>query len=80
MTAAAQRDRLIVALAALNPGDRDVLQLVAQEELTYEQVAAALDIPVGTVRSRLHRARVTIRAALGGTNPMHVEEEVVSGG
>lgn len=80
VTAAAQRDRLIAALAALSPGDRDVLLLVAQEELTYEQVAAALDIPVGTVRSRLHRARMTIRAALGGTNPLHVEEEVVSGG
>jgi RNA polymerase sigma-70 factor (ECF subfamily) len=80
VTATAQRDRLIAALAGLTPGDRDVLLLVAQEELRYEQVAAALDIPVGTVRSRLHRARVTLRAALGGTNPMNVEEEVVSHG
>jgi RNA polymerase sigma factor (sigma-70 family) len=80
VTATAQRDRLIAALADLTPGDRDVLLLMAQEELRYEQVAAALDIPVGTVRSRLHRARVTIRAALGGTNPMNVEEEVISHG
>jgi RNA polymerase sigma-70 factor (ECF subfamily) len=79
-TAAAQRDRLIAALADLTPGDRDVLLLIAQEELRYEQVAAALDIPVGTVRSRLHRARVTLRAALGGTNPMNVAEDVVSHG
>jgi RNA polymerase sigma factor (sigma-70 family) len=74
VTAAAQRDRLLTALGGLNPADRDVLLLVAQEELTYEQVAAALDIPVGTVRSRLHRARVTIRAALGGANPMNAED------
>jgi len=80
VTATAQRDRLIAALAGLTPGDRDVLLLVAQEELRYEQVAAALDIPVGTVRSRLHRARVTLRAALGGVNPMNVEEEVISHG
>lgn len=52
------------ALAALEPGDRDVVLLVAWEDLTYEQVAAALDIPVGTVRSRLHRARRLLRAAL----------------
>ena len=80
VTATAQRDRLIAALADLTPGDRDVLLLVAQEELTYEQVAAALDIPVGTVRSRLHRARVTLRVALGGANPMNAEEEVISHG
>ncbi|TDB97450.1 sigma factor-like helix-turn-helix DNA-binding protein [Actinomadura sp. 7K534] len=44
--------RLAGALAALHRRDRDVLLLVAWAELTYEEVAAALDIPVGTVRSR----------------------------
>ena len=53
------------ALAALAPGDRDVIVLIAWEDLSYEQVAAALDVPVGTVRSRLHRARRQLRAALG---------------
>jgi RNA polymerase sigma-70 factor (ECF subfamily) len=75
VTAAALRGALTAALADLAPGDRDVLLLITQEELTYEQVAAALDIPVGTVRSRLHRARATLRAALGGTNPMTLVEE-----
>lgn len=41
-----------------------MLLLIAWEALSYEEVAAALAIPVGTVRSRLHRARTRIRAAL----------------
>jgi RNA polymerase sigma-70 factor (ECF subfamily) len=56
---------LVAALGALRPGDRDVLLLVAWVELTYEEVAQALGIPVGTVRSRLNRARKKIRRALG---------------
>jgi len=80
LTAAALRGTLLSALAALSPGDRDVLLLVAQEELTYEQVAAALEIPVGTVRSRLHRARTVVRAALGGSNPLTVIEEAARHG
>ncbi len=40
------------ALAALKPGDRDVLLLVAWAQFTYGEVALALSIPVGTVRSR----------------------------
>lgn len=80
VTAAALRQLLTAALAELADGDRDVLLLIVQEELTYEQVAAALTIPVGTVRSRLHRARTQLRAALGGSNPMHtVEEEIHHG-
>jgi RNA polymerase sigma-70 factor (ECF subfamily) len=79
VTATALHDTLIAGLADLNEGDRDVLLLIAQEELTYEQVAAALEIPVGTVRSRLNRARTALRAALGGTNPLHITEEVTHG-
>ncbi|MEV6305784.1 RNA polymerase sigma factor [Actinoplanes sp. NPDC051861] len=80
VTAAALRGLLTTALAALADGDRDVLLLIVQEELTYEQVAIALDIPVGTVRSRLHRARGALRAALGGSNPLTgVEEEIRHG-
>ncbi|MFI6517441.1 RNA polymerase sigma factor [Spirillospora sp. NPDC050679] len=53
------------ALAGLNRGDRDVLLLVAWGDLSYQEVAHALDIPIGTVRSRLSRARRKLRAALG---------------
>ena len=62
--AAVAAGRLAGALAELPHADREVLQLVAWSQLTYPEVAAALDIPVGTVRSRLHRARTALRGAL----------------
>jgi RNA polymerase sigma-70 factor (ECF subfamily) len=58
------RGQVGTALQALNQGDRDVLLLIAWEDLSYDEAAAALDIPVGTVRSRLHRARRQLRDAL----------------
>lgn len=61
--------RLAGALAGLSRGDRDVLLLVAWGDLGYEETAQALGVPVGTVRSRLHRARRKVRAALGGEDP-----------
>ncbi|MGK5449384.1 RNA polymerase sigma factor [Streptomyces radiopugnans] len=57
---------LAAALAGLSAGDRHVLLLVAWADLTYQEAADALDIPVGTVRSRLNRARRKVRTALGG--------------
>jgi RNA polymerase sigma-70 factor (ECF subfamily) len=72
--AAAQRD-LADALASLAAGDREVLLLIAWAELAYDEVAVALGIPVGTVRSRLHRARRKVRAALGGEDPTTISEE-----
>jgi RNA polymerase sigma-70 factor, ECF subfamily len=69
VTAAAMHRRLAAALAELSAGDQDVLLLIAWEGLTYDEVAEALDIPVGTVRSRLHRARRQVRAALTATAP-----------
>src|SRR6266540_19340 len=65
VSAQAMGKQLDAALAALNPGDRDVLLLVAAEGLAYQEVADALDIPLGTVRSRLNRARGRVRAELG---------------
>ncbi|MEH0983698.1 RNA polymerase sigma factor [Micromonospora sp. CPCC 205556] len=80
VSAQALRQPLVSAVTGLSPGDRDVLLLVAWAELTYEEVAEALLIPVGTVRSRLHRARVKLRAALGDINPTnHIEEPVSHG-
>ncbi|WP_033287822.1 RNA polymerase sigma factor [Amycolatopsis jejuensis] len=65
VSAQARGPELGAALAALAEGDRDVVLLTATEGLSYEEVAEALDIPVGTVRSRLNRARRKLRAALG---------------
>jgi RNA polymerase sigma factor (sigma-70 family) len=50
------------ALGALPGADRDALLLRAWAELGYDEIARALDIPVGTVRSRLNRARRRVRA------------------
>ena len=72
--AAVQRD-LAAALAGLSAGDRDVLLLIAWADLSYEETAAALRIPVGTVRSRLNRARRKVREALGGQDPTSSNQE-----
>jgi RNA polymerase sigma factor (sigma-70 family) len=53
-------------LSGLRAADRELVLLVAWAELSYEQVAQALEIPVGTVRSRLHRVRAKVRRAIGG--------------
>jgi len=75
VAAGALRTRLATELATLSVRDRDVLLLIAWGDLTYEEVADALGIPIGTVRSRLHRARNRLRAALAGTDPTFEEEQ-----
>jgi RNA polymerase sigma factor (sigma-70 family) len=49
------------AVTKLPEGERDVLFLYAWEDLSYQDIATALGLPVGTVRSRLHRARRSLR-------------------
>jgi RNA polymerase sigma factor (sigma-70 family) len=56
------------ALSSMPSRDRDVLLLYAWADLDYAAIAVALDIPVGTVRSRLNRARRVLRAADGLKN------------
>jgi RNA polymerase sigma factor (sigma-70 family) len=55
---------IAAALAALRAEDRETLLLFAWTDLSYAEIAAALGIPVGTVRSRLNRARTTVRDLL----------------
>lgn len=74
VTAQGARAPLAAALASLSVADRDVLLLIAWEQLTYEEVAAALRVPVGTVRSRLNRARRKVRSALGADPTADIEE------
>jgi RNA polymerase sigma-70 factor (ECF subfamily) len=64
IAARAQRARLAMALCRLARADRNVLLLVAWGQLSYDEVAEAMNIPIGTVRSRLNRARRKVREAL----------------
>ncbi|MFC8716626.1 RNA polymerase sigma factor [Kitasatospora sp. NPDC057198] len=64
VTAAARAAETADALARLTAKERDVLLLFAWAELTYPEIAEALGIPLGTVRSRLNRARRRLRTAL----------------
>ena len=67
--------RVAAALARLPEEHRDTLLLVAWGDLSYEEVAKVLRVPVGTVRSRVSRARSKLRRTLGGTNPAALNEE-----
>lgn len=73
-----ERD-LAAALAKLDPAQRDVLLLHAWCDLPYEEIADALEIPIGTVRSRLSRARASLRADLDSAPaaplPLRKEQE-----
>jgi len=57
------------ALAALPPDFRAAVVLCDLEGLSYEEIAATLDVKVGTVRSRIHRGRVLLREALAHRAP-----------
>ena len=77
VTARALHGLLAAALARLPAGDRDVLILIAWEQLTYEETARALDVPVGTVRSRLSRVRTRLREEIAGASPVSTLEEIL---
>ena len=69
-----QSDRLEVldiesALSKLPDDQREVLLLVALEEMRYAEIAAALGIPIGTVMSRLSRGRERLRQIMAGRQP-----------
>ena len=57
---------LFEGLTALARRDRDALLLHVWGELSYDETAAALGVPVGTVRSRINRARRKLTAHLSG--------------
>jgi RNA polymerase sigma-70 factor, ECF subfamily len=56
--------QLVAALSRLSPEHRMVLVLKDLEGQKYEDIAEVLDVPIGTVRSRLHRARMELRDLL----------------
>ncbi|WP_432190234.1 RNA polymerase sigma factor [Streptomyces sp. Tue6028] len=71
VTAQSMRSPLAAGLHRLSEGDRHVLLLIAWADFSYQEVATALGIPLGTVRSRLNRARKKIRATLVDIDPTH---------
>lgn len=68
---------IAAVLLELRPEEREVLLLHAWADLDYEQIAAALGIPVGTVRSRLSRGRERLRAQFAVLPP--TTEEALDG-
>ena len=64
--------RVADAIDSLPDSEREALLLFAWEGLSYQSVAEALDLPIGTVRSRLNRARANLRELLtpNGKNRM----------
>jgi RNA polymerase sigma factor (sigma-70 family) len=77
LDSAVRAQALIPALRALPAAERDVLLLVAWEQLTPAEAAVVLGVPQGTARSRLHRARAALRPVLAGypEAPDPAEEE-----
>mgnify|MGYP001298322016 CR=1 FL=1 len=57
---------LLAELHRLDDEHREVLVLREFQDLAYDEIASVLDVPVGTVRSRLHRARAELRTRLEG--------------
>ncbi|WP_433474689.1 RNA polymerase sigma factor [Spirillospora sp. CA-142024] len=62
--AAALGPALAKALASLSAQERDAVLLLAWAEMSYAEIAATLDLPLGTVKAKIHRARNKLRKAL----------------
>jgi RNA polymerase sigma-70 factor (ECF subfamily) len=60
---------VLAAVAALESADRELLVLIVWEELRHDEVAQVLGIPIGTVRSRLHRIRRQLRKSMSEATP-----------
>ncbi len=58
---------LEAAVAALPPNYREVVHLFHVEHLSYKEIAEAMDVPMGTVMTWLHRARARLKVSLAGT-------------
>jgi RNA polymerase sigma-70 factor (ECF subfamily) len=69
VSANSAKARLAGALARLPASQRDALLLLVWAELSYDQIAAATGVPMGTVQSRISRARQRLRKQLADLNP-----------
>lgn len=64
-----QRARLAAALSALRPQERLAVELVLRDELSYREAADILGMPMGSVKTLVHRARAKLRQALAADRP-----------
>jgi RNA polymerase sigma-70 factor (ECF subfamily) len=66
---------MLLAMREIPAHHQEVILLCDVEEMTYKEIAAALEIPIGTVMSRLHRGRELLRTALvrRGTAPVAID-------
>ena len=69
VSANAAKARLAAAVARLPAGQRDALLLLVWADLSYDQIARATGVPMGTVQSRISRARRRLRKQLADLNP-----------
>ena len=67
---------MLLAMGEIPAHHQEVILLCDVEEMTYKEIAAALDIPIGTVMSRLHRGRELLRTALArrGAGPVAIDQ------
>jgi RNA polymerase sigma-70 factor, ECF subfamily len=73
-----RRRELAAALAELRPQEREILLLHAWAELSDAEIAAALSLPLGTVKSRLHRTRERLRNQLEPTGQSRLKAEIAT--
>jgi RNA polymerase sigma factor (sigma-70 family) len=76
--AKAEWDHVAGALSLLDDRFREVLLLMAAADLTYEEMARALDLPVGTVKSRVARGRRQLRELLDSGGKQQVKNAALS--
>ncbi|NIA23990.1 MAG: sigma-70 family RNA polymerase sigma factor [Gammaproteobacteria bacterium] len=75
LTSAELRPDLIEALTSLQPEFRAAVMLVDLEDLPFEEVAQILDVPIGTVKSRVHRGRKLLAATLRNFRDVSVHQK-----
>jgi RNA polymerase sigma factor (sigma-70 family) len=73
VAASATKPRLAQALSRLPKAQRDALLLLVWADLTYDQIATATGVPLGTVQSRISRARRRLREQLADIDPLNTD-------
>jgi RNA polymerase sigma factor (sigma-70 family) len=71
-----QMQRVLSALRTLKRADQDVVAMCDWEGLSYDEAAAALGVPIGTVRSRLSRARARLKVLLSDEVRPHTDDRL----